>query len=40
MAAPKPWETSVPMSNQPIASSFGTINNGFGPTIEQPYLFS
>ncbi len=39
MAAPKPWETSVPMSNQPIPSSFSTMNNGFGPTIEQPYVF-
>jgi hypothetical protein len=40
MAAPKPWETSIPMSSQPIPSSFDTINNGFGPTIEQPYVFS
>jgi hypothetical protein len=40
MAAPKPWETSVPMSNQPISSSFDTMNNGLGPTIEQPYLLS
>jgi hypothetical protein len=40
MAAPKPWETTVPMSSLPIPSSHGTINNGFGPTIEQPYVFS
>jgi hypothetical protein len=39
MAAPKPWESSVPMSSQPIPSSFDTMNNGFGPTIEQPYVF-
>ncbi|CAF0783098.1 unnamed protein product [Rotaria sordida] len=36
MAAPKPWETSVPMSNQPIPTSFNTMNNGFAPTIENP----
>jgi hypothetical protein len=39
MAAPKPWETSMPMSNQPIASSFDTLNNGFMPTIDQAYVF-
>lgn len=39
MAAPKPWETTIPMSSQPIHSSFNTINNSFGPTVEQPYVF-
>ncbi|CAF3814221.1 unnamed protein product [Rotaria sp. Silwood1] len=34
MAAPKPWETSIPMSNQPMPISFDTINNGIVPTIE------
>jgi peroxin-13 len=36
MAAPKPWESSVPMSSQPMPPSFDPMNNGFGPTIEQP----
>ncbi|UJR31619.1 hypothetical protein I4U23_019101 [Adineta vaga] len=38
MAAPKPWESSVPMSSQPMPTTFDTINNGFMPTIEQPRL--
>ncbi|CAF2723506.1 unnamed protein product [Rotaria sp. Silwood2] len=36
MAAPKPWETSVPMSSQPMPTSFDTMNNGLMPTIENP----
>ncbi|CAF4438299.1 unnamed protein product, partial [Adineta steineri] len=36
MAAPKPWESSVPMSSQPMPTIFDTINNGMMPTIEQP----
>ncbi len=39
MAVPKPWETSIPMSNQPMLTSFDTMNNGFMPTIEHPYVF-
>ena len=40
MAAPKPWESTMPMSSQLIPTSFDTINNGIGPTIEQPYVFN
>ncbi|CAF3374221.1 unnamed protein product [Rotaria socialis] len=36
MAARKPWETSVPMSSQPMPTSFDTINSGMLPTIENP----
>ncbi|CAF2065992.1 unnamed protein product [Rotaria magnacalcarata] len=36
MAAPKPWETSVPMSCQPMPTSFDAINSGMLPTIENP----
>ncbi|CAF0739990.1 unnamed protein product [Adineta steineri] len=40
MAAPKPWESSVPMSSQPMPTIFDTINNGMIPTIEQPRMQS
>ncbi|CAF1310048.1 unnamed protein product [Adineta ricciae] len=35
MAAPKPWESSVPMSSQPIPTTFDTMNTGLMPTVEQ-----
>lgn len=38
MAAPKPWESSVPMSSQILPSSFDSINNGMVPTIETAYV--
>lgn len=39
MAAPKPWEASVPMSSQPMPTTFDRINNSMGPTIDNVYVF-
>lgn len=37
MAAPKPWESSIPMSSQPMPTTFDTMNIGLMPTVEQQY---